>query len=380
MPTKLALSHRKALLILIKVVIYGLVAWGVVAAVRRAGRQLDDQRASLEQKAVEFERRAQSQADATEVQRLKSQAKRMRMESSEFWKADWRLLLCAGLVYASSLIPAAYFWHRCLGWCKGNVAWSVSLQVYLLSLLGKYLPGKAMVIVIRILGLADHGVGAAVTTAAAFLETLNLMCVGGLVATVCMTALSALFEMDWRITLMSAIAAGVLLIATLPITIRIATSIQWMKGMSEKLLRNTGPVWTGKRMLLGWAILSFTWIGFAISLGLVLRSLEVAAHADLAEVSRLQFWLSVFGACAIGVVAGFLSMVPGGAGAREISLSLALSPVVGPTAALAGAVWLRIVWVATELALTVIVKLLQVAVYRNPTGKRVEIAEKNYEH
>ncbi len=108
--------------------------------------------------------------------------------------------------------------------------------------------------------------------------------------------------------------------------------------------------------------------------------MEVAAHADLAEVSRLQFWLSVFGACAIGVVAGFLSMVPGGAGAREISLSLALSPVVGPTAALAGAVWLRIVWVATELALTVIVKLLQVAVYRNPTGKRVEIAEKNYEH
>lgn len=53
----------------------------------------------------------------------------------------------------------------------------------------------------------------------------------------------------------------------------------------------------------------------------------------------------------MAVVLGFVSFLPGGAGVREVVLSTMLAPIVGPVAALAAAVWLRIVWLVTELIL-----------------------------
>jgi glycosyltransferase 2 family protein len=65
--------------------------------------------------------------------------------------------------------------------------------------------------------------------------------------------------------------------------------------------------------------------------------------------SPVEFWLSVFAACGLSIVIGFVSLVPGGAGVRELVLTMILSPIVGPTAALCCAIWLRITWLVTEL-------------------------------
>jgi uncharacterized membrane protein YbhN (UPF0104 family) len=67
------------------------------------------------------------------------------------------------------------------------------------------------------------------------------------------------------------------------------------------------------------------------------------------EVGSATIALSSIGACAMAVVLGFVSFLPGGAGVREVVLSTMLTPIVGPVAAVAAAVWLRIVWLAAEL-------------------------------
>ena len=98
----------------------------------------------------------------------------------------------------------------------------------------------------------------------------------------------------------------------------------------------------------GWGMLLVTWLGFGLSLWAVLASLP---NADLEHASTLRMALSSFGACGLAVVLGFVSLIPGGAGVREVVLATVLTPVVGPTAAMCGAIWMRVVWLVTELAM-----------------------------
>ena len=52
---------------------------------------------------------------------------------------------------------------------------------------------------------------------------------------------------------------------------------------------------------------------------------------------------------ALAMVAGFLSLLPGGIGVRELVVIPLLSPVFGQVAAILSAVLLRLVWMAAEV-------------------------------
>ncbi len=95
----------------------------------------------------------------------------------------------------------------------------------------------------------------------------------------------------------------------------------------------------------GWLAMVVTWLLNGLSLYCILRAIPTAQFAD---ASWFTLALSSLGACAMAVVLGFVSFLPGGAGVREVVLSTMLAPLVGPVAALAAAVWIRIVWLLTE--------------------------------
>ncbi len=61
------------------------------------------------------------------------------------------------------------------------------------------------------------------------------------------------------------------------------------------------------------------------------------------------FFLSCIAAATLSVVAGFVSMLPGGAGVRELVVTLVLAPTIGSAPALAVAVWMRLVSLAAEI-------------------------------
>lgn len=167
-----------------------------------------------------------------------------------------------------------------------------------------------------------------------------MMAVGGAIAAVCMI----LLNLDWRLTLLS---LGLLLVTFLPIYpafLRLLVP-KLQRGVDAEIIASWTRRVDGQLFAGGWALLCLTWFCFGLSLMLVMRSLPSLQL----EVSLATFALSCLGACALAVVLGFVSLLPGGAGVREVVLSTVLIPAVGPVAALCGAVWLRIVWLATEL-------------------------------
>jgi uncharacterized membrane protein YbhN (UPF0104 family) len=96
--------------------------------------------------------------------------------------ATW-LLLSAGL-YAASWLPSVWFWRQLMRALGGRSSFADAARAYYCGSLGKYVPGKAMVLVLR--GSLMNGRGCPGRTAAitAAYETLTMMGTGLLVGIV----------------------------------------------------------------------------------------------------------------------------------------------------------------------------------------------------
>lgn len=329
-----------------------LVAWGVYLSVRNSAEQLGKQQAELAERAERLRQQAQAAEASQDRRRLSEEAAQLEQAARRFWQASPTNLLLAGGLYAVGMLPASLFWRRCLMAVGQTGHLPDVLWAYFYGNLGKYFPGKAMVIVLRVGALQRHGVQKTATSMTIFMETLTMMSVGGAIAAVCLI----LLNLDWRLTLL---AVGLLVSTFLP------TAPPLLRFLLPKLQRGvdagTMETWTQRitwRLLVrGWLALVLTWVAFGLSLLLVLRGLP---STDFGSASGFAMLLSSMGACALAVVLGFVSLLPGGAGVREVVLSTVLTPVVGPVAALCAAVWLRIVWLATELCVVGLLALTRV--------------------
>jgi uncharacterized membrane protein YbhN (UPF0104 family) len=337
-------ARKRWIKVWLQLIILALVAWGIVGSVRKSASQLSRQRQTLTEQASELRRQADSldvEGDVASADALRKRAEEAERSVRNFWRADPTGLVLAGLIYGLGMVPGSLFWRQCLRALDQPTQLLTILWAYFYGNLGKYFPGKAMVIVLRLGALEPLGIKRMATSITIFMETLTMMSVGGAMAGLCMIALN----IDWRLTLLSVGLLCVTFVPTFPpILRRLIPKLQ--RGVDPQVLR----VWTeriqGKLFVRGWGLLSLTWLAFGLSLWLVLRSLPIA---DFTHTTALTLLLSCCGACALAVVLGFVSLLPGGAGVREAVLSIVLTPVVGPVAALCGAIWLRVVWLATEL-------------------------------
>lgn len=326
---------------LFRILVLVLVAWGIWQCVRNSILDLSKQQARLTAEATDLREQAETVADPEERETLLLEAEAREQQSQNFWKASPPWLLAASAFYVLAMLPAALFWRRCLIALEQTDHLLDTIWAFFYGNLGKYFPGKAMVFVLRVGALQHHGVKKTATALTIFMETLTNMAVGGWIAALCLL----LLDVDWRLTLL----AGGLLVTTFipaspPVMRFVLPKIQ--KGVDGETLRH----WTSRiswpLFLRGWGTLTFCWVANGFSLMCVLQSLP---SAQLEGVDFLTLYLSCCGACALAVVLGFVSLLPGGAGVREIVLSMVLTPVVGPVAALCCAVWMRITWLATEL-------------------------------
>lgn len=334
---------------LVHAVLIVLVTWGIYHTVRKSAVQLNVQRAQLSAQAEELYAQAE-QSNTETAQQLRSEASRLKREVRDFWKADIRALFLAGICYAAGMLPAGLFWRRCLLALDQRAPPIPVLWAYFYGNLGKYFPGKAMVIVIRLAALERYGIKRVATSVTIIIETLTMMAVGGAVAAVCLI----LLNLDWRLTVLSVGLLLVTFLPTFPPLLRLLLP-RLQKGVDAQTLSQWTERINWRLIARGWLTLGLTWIGFGLSLTIVLYSLPSAQFGNASTTTVL---LSAFGASALAVVLGFVSLVPGGAGVREVVLSTVLTPIVGPTAALCSALWLRIVWLMTELIMVAILAVL----------------------
>ena len=244
----------------------------------------------------------------------------------------------AGLVYAVSLGVFGVIWH--LAMCEQGRRWRLrsTLPAYMLSQLGKYVPGKALVVVLRGSALPDHPRRWPATVGTSVHETLLSMSIGALVAIG--TALAVPGTAAGRSTEVVLSTVGIVGLVFL------LMSLPPSAHLLQKLVSSrsgpggwTPPSWS--LVTMGTALLLVGWLGFAVSLALVLEG----CGDDLRR--RIDFLRVVVAATAARVL-GFVSLLPGGVGSRDLAMVELLTPALAPEEAIVAVVSVRLTWLLSE--------------------------------
>ncbi len=260
---------------------------------------------------------------------------------------EW-LAAAAGL-YLLGMGFSAVYWARLmisLGAHPGAVA---AVRAYYVSQLGKYVPGKALALLMRVGMIATPATPASTAALAAFHEVLATMASGAIVAVVCALLLPVGGGLDWADLYavpgkhdpgrweMLALAAG-LLVVTLgpilpPVFNRLAAGV-------------TAPFRTGPLPAVGWPALAEglivtapCWLCMGLGLGCGLLA--------VGETPPPLPWLVA--AMAIAYVGGFVVPIsPGGLGVREFVLAVLLAPHHERGAVTLAVLLLRLAWTLAE--------------------------------
>jgi hypothetical protein len=265
------------------------------------------------------------------------------------WRVAWPWLVAAGAFYALGTLPSAEYWYRLLRACDQQVTRYASLRAFYVSQLAKYIPGKAMVIVLRAAMVRPMGVSTTLTTATVFLETLTNMADGALMALV---ILAPQLARNWKL-LAAAIA---MLLATglpvLPPLFKLAMRYSGIVKLNPSAIKKLDRIGFGT-IGWGWLMMAGGWWLQGLSLWAVLRSLGAL------EGGPLENWPLHTAVVALSVVAGFLAFFPGGIGVREFVIIELFTPVYGPTDAVVSAILLRFMSVVSDVVLSIILYLVR---------------------
>ncbi len=276
---------------------------------------------------------------------------------STSWQFHPGWLLACGGVYLLGLFPCAWFWRRVLLRLGYPVPWLPLLQAYYWGHLGKYVPGKALVVVLRTASLRRAGVPVRVAVVSVFYETLTMMAVGAAVAVVLLGWIGFRQggaghgrEHAWLLPLAAGCGA-LALVPTVPGVFRRLAAVLWRSAPPEEMPPLERLGW--ETLLAGHAAMLATWGLLALSAVLGLRSVD----SSLPWRQLLELAPSLAAAVSLAVVAGFLSLVPGGLAVREAVIVALLAPALGTSAAaLRLAVLLRVVWLVSEATVSIMLK------------------------
>ncbi|MCS7269751.1 MAG: hypothetical protein NZ703_01590, partial [Gemmataceae bacterium] len=219
----------------------------------------------------------------------------------------WQTVVGVGLLYLAAHTSWGSFWVLLLREQGIAIGWYAGLRCYFVSQFGKYLPGKAWVIFLRVGMLQPLGAPGVAVAVTATYETLASMGAGALVAVVCL---------PWLDLLPVAVAGRwgwFVVLAGLPVAIGLMHRVVqvWLRRRGADLSRlASAPGW----LLLARGLLHGLtgWLLLACSLWLLLNELLGGAWS-----LSFSYYPALLGALALAYVAGFVVLVaPGGLGVR----------------------------------------------------------------
>ena len=281
------------------------------------------------------------------------------LSGPELWARPLRLdpvsLALAMAAHGLALLCWATFWHRLLRVCGEKVAFRASAFAYFASQFGKYVPGKALAIVLRVAFARAARVRTGVAAMTAIYETLTSMAAGALVAAVLLPLVKADdVELGWK-------ALGLLTLAGVPI---LPGVFHWLANRAAKpfVPKDAPPLPRLGIVILASGIVqtAIGWFFLGASLVAVLWSMR--PH-DI-EISP-SFWLTCTAYVAVSYVAGFIALpTPGGLGVREVLLkgllARELAGRLGEDAAVTAVIAvlvLRLLWTVSEVLLAALFTL-----------------------
>ncbi|MDA1052427.1 MAG: lysylphosphatidylglycerol synthase transmembrane domain-containing protein [Planctomycetota bacterium] len=252
----------------------------------------------------------------------------------------WKWLGLAMLFYLVGMFPSCVFWWQTLRAMGQRPTFRETLRAFYVGHLGKYVPGKALVVVIRTTLIRSERVDTTVAATSVFVETLTLMAVGAVVAGGLLAALPRTQPGFILLALLLAVCAG---LPTYPPLFRRAVRLLQVHRANPDIDRAIDGL-NAKLMGLGWLLISVGFLCFGLSLWATAQAIPGAA-----TIPTLNDLPLLTAAVALALVAGFLSLLPGGIGVRELVVIPLLQPQFGPVVAIISAVLLRVSWLAAEL-------------------------------
>lgn len=272
---------------------------------------------------------------------LEDEWKRMEREKQAAFHIDWRWLGLGLVCSELGLWSWGRYWVLILRQVGHNVPMMWGMHYYFLGHLGKYVPGKAMVFVLRGGKLLDHQVPIAQSVLSIFLETLVVMASGATIGGIAWAFHAENTWLAWGAMVMG--LAGV--VTTLPGVMRwLLTKIasrRRFKSIHEFVERVDGRL-----IALGWGHAVLGWMLMAISLHCVVHSLP----SYLVTSNDSLEWIAVLlSAATLSVVAGFLALIPGGAGIREYVLMVSLGGAMGYGPSLLATLLMRAISILAEM-------------------------------
>lgn len=282
-----------------------------------------------------------------------------KLAASGFSLRDLHLgwMLVASLSFMAGMFPVALNWHQLLTAMGEHAPRWATVRAHYLSQLGKYVPGKAVVVALRLGMLSRFGVRPMVLFVSIVAEILAMLSVGSVVAA---GSVAILYWQNRNIALAATVLAVGATVPILPPVLRFGLNFLRQRRLrmlgetdeasdvpplTETLtLRTIAPGWLC--IFPGWLCLGFSM--FATMKAMGLPETEAMGWADLP-------WITA--SYAISFVAGFLSMLPGGVGVREIVMKTMIEPTYGEVVALLAPVFHRMMILITELTLGAILYL-----------------------
>jgi len=286
--------------------------------------------------------------------------------SGREWHVRPAWLIESGLIYVMALVPMGWFWQQTLAALGCPAPLPNAMRAYFLGHIGKYVPGKAMSVILRVAAVRRWVPSMRVALISTIIETLTMMAVGALTAGV---LAAFVLHMQYYLWLLAFGAAAACFVPTLPpvakLLMRIGANRNRGKEGRDTAGTNEPGVAVGfsesfaglnyRLLAKGWIASAIFWLLQAISLWATLRAIGVDGASLSNDLPRL------IAAVSFSVVAGFLSQLPAGIGVRDAVLFDLLKPIAGEANALVAAVLVRLVWLVSEL---VVCGILYIAAVR----------------
>jgi uncharacterized membrane protein YbhN (UPF0104 family) len=258
----------------------------------------------------------------------------------------WGWAVAAIFLYAMGTIPGGIFWYRVLIALGQKPKIGNALRAFFFSQLGKYVPGKAMVVVMRSTMISGPDVRTSVAVSSVFIETLTWMAVGAAIGCALLTVLYP--EHSWLVWIGVPFALGSVAGLSPPILGRALKLVRRLKNANE----DNGEIrlldW--KTIGLGWLLMSIGWTFVAASMWAVLKAVPGP------EANWGHFGVAME-SVTLSVVIGIAALIPGGFGVRELVIVPLLTRDFGAPKAFACAILIRLIWLIAEVGIVGIIQL-----------------------
>jgi uncharacterized membrane protein YbhN (UPF0104 family) len=266
-------------------------------------------------------------------------------------RLNWGWLTLATVASVAMWLPSVWYWRKLISSFGFSPTWTQVVRAHYCGQLGKYLPGKAAVIVIRTALIGASGVPAPAAALTVTVESVTYMWAGTLLAILLYPSLAphlpaeiamAVADPFWRAGLLILVlCAGFAGMAAL------LRSYQRLNALFRRQMIDARPEVAAsspvRTTVIGVVVFLAAWWIQGLTLGLMIQ----AVSPDPVSWGDWPFWT---GTAAVAVVGGFVAIfTPGGLGVREGLLMELLAPQLGPHEAVLVAVLLRGAALAGEI-------------------------------